>query len=305
MASLTRRSLLKGAAAAPLAGAASLGASLQAAGQTPASKFTLSVNLELMYPRQMPYAERSAVTADQGCTAFSFWELPPNQAAALEGAQRRYGLKCGSITGSGKTGWSTGLTRTGFESAFLEDFKDHIEVAKRFNVKNLVCFLGVTQKEISLAVQHAQVIEGLKKVGDIAARNDVYFCLEPLSIVPHPEMSVHTAQHGFRIVQEVHHPHVRLDYDVFHVQLSEGNIINNLREGLRKRVRQTMRTSSRLFARRDSRTSSAWSTEPARLPNTPSASSRAWRAFSVGVRVARVFCRYSISRSALDGVCSG
>jgi hydroxypyruvate isomerase len=27
---------------------------------------------------------------------------------------------------------------------------------------------------------------------------------------------------------------VRLDYDVFHVQLSEGNIINNLREGLRR-----------------------------------------------------------------------
>jgi hypothetical protein len=104
MARLTRRSLLTGAAAAPLAAAAFLGGALQAAGQTPASKFTLSVNLELMFPRQMPYAERLAVAADQGCTAFSFWELPPHQAAAMEDAQRRHGLQCGSITGTGRPG---------------------------------------------------------------------------------------------------------------------------------------------------------------------------------------------------------
>jgi hydroxypyruvate isomerase len=231
MSRLTRRNLLKAVAVAPLA---SLGGSTPVAGQPPASKFTLSVNLELMFPRQMPYAERIAVVADQGCQAFSFWELPQNQAAAMEGAQRRHGLKCGSITGNGRTGWNTGLTKTGYEHAFLEDFKDHVEVAKRFNVKNLVCFLGATQKDIALEVQHQQIVEGLKRIGDIAARNDVYFCLEPLSIVHHPEMSVHTTRHGFRIVQEVNHPHVRLDYDVFHVQLSEGNIINNLREGLRR-----------------------------------------------------------------------
>ena len=92
----------------------------------------------------------------------------------------------------------TGLTKTGYEHAFLEDFKDHVEVAKRFNVKNLVCFLGATQKDIALKVQHQQIVEGLKRIGDIAARNDVYFCLEPLSIVHHPEMSVHTARYGFR-----------------------------------------------------------------------------------------------------------
>ena len=98
MSRLTRRNLLKAVAVA------SLGGSTPVAGQPPASKFTLSVNLELMFPRQMPYAERIAVVADQGCQAFSFWELARNQAAAMEGAQRRHGLKCGSITGNGRTG---------------------------------------------------------------------------------------------------------------------------------------------------------------------------------------------------------
>jgi hydroxypyruvate isomerase len=36
-------------------------------------------------------------------------------------------------------------------------------------------------------------------------------------------------------VEEVNHPHVKLDFDMYHLQLSEGNIINNLRLGLRKK----------------------------------------------------------------------
>jgi hydroxypyruvate isomerase len=48
-------------------------------------------------------------------------------------------------------------------------------------------------------------------------------------------MSVLSATHGFRIVEEVNHPNVRLDFDMYHLQLSEGNLINNLRKGLRNK----------------------------------------------------------------------
>jgi len=239
MRTMSRRRVLQRAAAVPVALAAGHGGVRQAAAQnTPAAlpepRYTLSVNLEIMFPRSMPYAERIQVVADQGCKAFSFWGLRRDQAAAMEAAQQRHGLKCGSITGNGKTGWNTGLTKTGYEEAFLNDFLDHIEVAKRFDVKNLICFLGETQPDIPLEVQHRQIVAGLKKAGDLAAKHGVYFCLEPLNSVESPKMSVLSAKHGFKIVEEVNHPHVRLDFDMYHLQLSEGNIINNLRQGLRK-----------------------------------------------------------------------
>jgi hydroxypyruvate isomerase len=60
----------------------------------------------------------------------------------------------------------------------------------------------------------------------------VYLTLEPLNRVSHPEMSVLTAQEGFKIVREVDHPHVKLDFDIYHLQLSEGNLTNNLKEGM-------------------------------------------------------------------------
>jgi hydroxypyruvate isomerase len=238
MHSINRRRLIQAAAAVPAALAAQLAgvraAEAQGGDGLPAPKYTLSPNLEIMFPRQMPYAERISIVADTGCKAFSFWGLKREQADAMEAAQKKYGLQCGSITGNGKTGWGNGLTVTGHEEAFLQDFRDHIEVAKRFGARNLICFLGATSKEIPLEVQHRQFIDGLKKAGDIAAKADVYFCLEPLNAVESPQMSVLSAKHGFKIVAEVNHPHVKLDFDMYHLQLSEGNIINNLREGLKK-----------------------------------------------------------------------
>lgn len=236
MSSINRRRILQGMAMAPLAAACgdASGSVQEPSTSLPAPKYTLAVNLEIMFPRTMPYAERIDMVADSGYKAFGFWGLKTDQAGAMEAAQRKHGLKCGSITGNGKTGWNTGLTKTGYEQAFLDDFRDHIEVAKRFNVKNLICFLGETQKDIPLDVQHRQIVDGLKKAGDLAGKHDVYFCLEPLNVVESPQMSVLTARHGFKIVEEVNHPHVRLDFDMYHLQLSEGNIINNLRQGLRK-----------------------------------------------------------------------
>src|SRR5690606_23642373 len=91
-------------------------------------------------------------------------------------------------------------------------------------------------KDLPFEVQHKQIVEGLKRTGDIAAKHDVYFCLEPLNHVESPQMSVLSATYGFRIVEDVNHPHVKLDFDMYHLQLSEGNLINNLRLGLRKNL---------------------------------------------------------------------
>ncbi len=129
---------------------------------------------------------------------------------------------------------ANGLTKTGYEQEFLADILDHIQTAKKFNVQNLICFAGAVQKEIPWEVQYRQIIEGLRKAGDLADKHDVYVVLEPLNSVESPQMSVLSAKEGFKIVNEVNHPRVKLDFDMYHLQLSEGNIINNLRQGLDK-----------------------------------------------------------------------
>jgi len=234
---INRRRLLQAAALGPAALAleSSAPAAAQEAGNLPAPKYTLSANLEIMFPRTMPHAQRIELIAAQGLKAFSFWGIGGKDADAMLAAQKRTGLECGSITGNGKTGWNTGLTKTGFEQAFLDDIAEHCEVAKKFGTKNLICFVGETQKDIPWETQYRQIISGLRKAGDLAEKNDVYVVLEPLNSVESPQMSVLSAKLGFKIVAEVDHPRVKLDFDMYHLQLSEGNLINNLREGLRKK----------------------------------------------------------------------
>jgi hydroxypyruvate isomerase len=235
MTDLTRREILTGAALVPL-GAAVARAQERVPvppGDAPPPRYTLSCNIELMFPAAMPHADRIRRIADAGLKAYSFWGTANKDTAAMRRVQQQTGLACGSISGNPRTGWSTGLTRTGEEASFLKEFEDHAIIAKDFGVKNLICFVGETQPGIALDVQHRQIVSGLRKAGDIAAKHDVYFCLEPLNIVEYPKMHVLTATHGFKIIEDVNHPHVLLDYDMHQIQYGEGNIINSLRRGLR------------------------------------------------------------------------
>jgi hydroxypyruvate isomerase len=235
MSNFTRREWLSGAAALPLGLGAVRPQAPVAQDNVPPPRYTLSCNIEIMFPAAVPHADRLQRIADAGLKAFSFWGMTNKDLAAMRRVQQQTGLACGSISGNPRTGWSTGLTRTGEEAAFLKEFEEIAIAAKDFGVKNLICFVGETQPGIPLETQHRQIISGLRKAGDIAQRHGVYFCLEPLNIVEYPKMSVLTATHGFKIIEEVNHPHVLLDYDMHQIQYGEGNIINSLRRGLRSK----------------------------------------------------------------------
>jgi hydroxypyruvate isomerase len=237
--SITRRQLLTTAAVAPLA---ALGTPTSLAAQIPSQtttppppKYVLAANLELMFPQSMQHAERMAIIAGQGIKAFGFWGSVGKDQKAMLDAQQRLGLICCSITGTTSTGRKTGLTHTGFEGEFLKDFQDNCERAKLFGCKNLISFLGKATTAVPPDVQHSQFIEGLRKAGDIAAKYDVYFCLETLNPIDDAKMSVLRIEHAFRIVADVNHPHVLVDFDIYHLAMGDGNIINNLRKGLRSK----------------------------------------------------------------------
>ena len=229
-----RRTLLKAASGAPLAAAAACSGPEKKAPLLPAPRYILSANTEIMFPEEMPRPQRIERIAGAGLKAFSFWSVPVEDEGPMLETQQRTGLACGSIAGSGRIGWETGLTATGHADAYFEIIRKNCEVAKRFGTPNLVIFAGEVQKDIPWERQYAQIIDGLRKAGDIAEGYGVYLCLEPLNPIYSPQMSVLSARRGFDILEEVEHPHVKLDFDIYHLQLGEGNLIENLKEGLEK-----------------------------------------------------------------------
>jgi len=217
------------AAAAPFAFDAPINA---AVGPPP---YTLSINIEIMFPRTMPRPQRMEIVAAQGFKAYGFWNTSEEEQEAMLKVQAKTGLKCTSITGPGSSVSSTGLTKPGMEDLFLKDMAARAEMAAKFGGAQSIIFVGRQQPDVPWGQQRSQIVSGLKKVGDIAAKHGMMFIMEPLSSGQgQGRMALDTAAEAFPVIEEVAHPHVKVCFDFYHLQLTEGNVITHLREGLSK-----------------------------------------------------------------------
>ena len=203
----------------------------------PAPKYTLAVHMKANFIRQaksMPVEERFALAAREGAKAYQIGSFAKLDLDEYRRNADLHGMRCASLAGTGQVGLSTGLTVTGHEKTYLDFFTKAVEAAKILGAQNLVSFVGERSDTIPWETQYKQIISGLRKAGDIAGEAGVYLTLEPLNPFWKPKMTVMTSQEGFKIIREVNHPHVKLDFDIYHLQQSEGNLTVNLREGMKE-----------------------------------------------------------------------
>jgi hydroxypyruvate isomerase len=196
--------------------------------------YTLSINIEIMFrATKLTRAERVRFVAAQGFKAYSFWSADEAERSAMLKAQQDTGLKCASLVGTGAAGGTTGFTRPGAQEALLKEFRERVEIAKQFGTPDLISFVGQIQNDVPWEVQRAGIVEGLKRAGDIAAAGGVTITLEPLSVNPgQPRRALDRAIDCFPVIKEVNHPNVKVCFDFYHLQRTEGNLAINLRTGL-------------------------------------------------------------------------
>jgi hydroxypyruvate isomerase len=227
---LSRRNMIASSVAVPLA------LNVDLAGAAPAPPpYTLSINIEIMFPRTMPRPERMEIVAAHGFKAYSFWHAEDQEREAMLKVQQRTGLKCASISGTASVGSSTGLTKPGLEQAYLDEIATYAKNAATLGGAQPIIFVGKVQPDIPWETQRSQIVSGLRKAGDIAKEQGVVLVMEPLSSRPgNARMALDTAAVAFPVIDEVAHPNVKICFDMYHLQLMEGNIVSHLRQGLSK-----------------------------------------------------------------------
>jgi hydroxypyruvate isomerase len=230
---LSRRAWIASTAAAA---ATPLALETPLAAATPgAPPYTLSINIEVMFPRAMPRQQRMQVVADQGFKAYSFWNTTEEEQDAMLKVQEKTGLKCTSITGPGNSVSNTGLTKPGAEDVFLKDMEARAKMAAKFGKAQSIIFVGKQLTDVPWEQQRAQIVSGLKKTAEIGAKYGMQFILEPLATNPgQGRMACDTAAVAFPVVQEVNHPNLKICFDFYHLQQMEGNCVMHMREGLQK-----------------------------------------------------------------------
>lgn len=111
----------------------------------------------------------------------------------------------------------------------LKDMKDSVEVAKRVNAKWSTIVLGRYDQRLEWDYQTANVIENLKRCAEIFEPAGIVMVLEPLNAWrDHPGLFLTKVPQAYMICRAVNSPSCKILFDMYHQQITEGNIIPNI-----------------------------------------------------------------------------
>jgi len=115
--------------------------------------------------------------------------------------------------------------------AAVADVERSIDGAASVGADVLIVTVGQRLESVSPAAQHNAIVRVLRDVAPRAEDKDVTIVPEPLNTrVDHPGYFLRTSDRGFELVEAVDSPNVKLLYDVYHQQITEGNVIRTLTE---------------------------------------------------------------------------
>ena len=115
----------------------------------------------------------------------------------------------------------------------LQDIRDSIEVAKRVNAKWVTVVPGNVDESggdrLAMEYQTANVIELLRRCSDILDPHELVMVLEPLNwYTNHGGAFLQGSPQAYAICKAVNHPSCKILFDIYHQQITEGNLIPNI-----------------------------------------------------------------------------
>lgn len=118
--------------------------------------------------------------------------------------------------------------RRQWRAEFLREIKESVEVAKRVNAKWMTVVPGHLDLRKDMGYQTANVVESLKQACDILEPHGLTMVLEPLNPRDHPGLFLTKASQAYEICKAVDSPSCKILYDIYHQQITEGNLIPNI-----------------------------------------------------------------------------
>jgi hydroxypyruvate isomerase len=171
--------------------------------------------------------------ADQGFTAFEDngmkdREVGVQEAMAQTMAQR--GIQMGVFVAH-KIYWQEPNLAGGKEDLreeFLSHIRSSVEVARRVNATWMTVVPGHVDLRLDDGYQTANVVESLKRASEILEPHGLVMVLEPLNPRNHPGLFLKKIPQAYEICKAVGSPACKILDDLYHQQITEGNLIPNI-----------------------------------------------------------------------------
>lgn len=140
---------------------------------------------------------------------------------------KKHGLVCSIATGGGTI--ADGLNRKENHDKIEQEFRQNIPRAAAAGIPNVITFSG-NRRGLSDEEGLENCVAGLNRVKSLAEQYGVTICLELLnSKVNHKDYQCDHTAWGVEVVKRVKSPRVALLYDIYHMQIMEGDVVATIR----------------------------------------------------------------------------
>jgi hydroxypyruvate isomerase len=197
-----------------------------ALGKTPHTRF--AVNVEMWWTAE-PFLQRIKNAAALGFPAVEFWPWRGKDIDALADLSSQLGIEIAQFTA---WGFVPGMNNPKNHDKFLKEVEASCAVAKKLRCRKMTVVGGNDQRGMTQEQMHQNIIDALRRAAPIAEAHQVMLILEPMNVrVDHKGHCLYGSPPAVRICREVNSPYVKINWDLYHMQISEGDLCGHLREG--------------------------------------------------------------------------
>lgn len=165
---------------------------------------------------------------EMGYLATEFWGRGPEHEAIVAEAKAA-GLAIACMCGHASL--EDGLNRRENHDRIEAEIRENLAFAGKHGIRNLICFSGNRNPGQDDEAGLAVCAEGLRRVAPLAEEAGITLVVELLnSRVDHPGYQCDHTEWGVALCRAVGSPAVKLLYDIYHMQIMEGDLIRTIRD---------------------------------------------------------------------------
>jgi 2-dehydrotetronate isomerase len=190
-----------------------------------------AANLSMLFAER-PLIERFAAAAAAGFAAVEVqapYEVP---ASAVKAEIDRNGLvMLGLNTARGQPDEFGLAAVPGREAEFVELFRQALDYAAAIGATAVHCLAGVVPPEKRPAADDI-FVANLVRAADTAAARNVTLLIEPINTRDRPDYFLTRVEHAADVIARVGRPNVKIQFDCYHVQIMQGDLIRRIERHL-------------------------------------------------------------------------
>jgi hydroxypyruvate isomerase len=168
--------------------------------------------------------EALSIVSAAGIPAFEFWGWWDKDLETIHAAKERHNLKISACCTK-----FISLVDPNTRNDYLKGLEKSIAAAKHLGCPTLISQVGDALPGVARQTQHDCLVDGLREASALLKNSGVTLVIEPLNeLVDHAGYYLIRSDEAFEIIDEVNNEAIKVVFDIYHQQISEGHLIHNI-----------------------------------------------------------------------------